>query len=126
MEKFIPRHKDDIASAQKLWEYDWDFIKPYVSELLPWMQDMNWPVAREIANFLRQYSSDLGKELVLVMRSNDDIWKYWCLRELIQHHPGLHADQHLLAEMTRISKRPSIGELEEGVKEAIDEILSGK
>jgi len=45
---------ESLETAEKLSGYSYDEIKPIVPELLTWIQDMNWPVARPVADYLGQ------------------------------------------------------------------------
>lgn len=47
--------------------------------LLEWLQDMNWPGAPEIAEYLSRFGKDLVEPLRVVLQSSDGIWKYWVL-----------------------------------------------
>ena len=56
-------------------------LKPYLTELLEWMQDMNWPGAFRIMDRLQKYSDDasfgsaVNACLAKARASGDEVWE---------------------------------------------------
>ena len=47
-------------------------------ELISWLQDMNWPGARLIANHLHGLPNpQIAEAIKMVLESNDEEWIYW-------------------------------------------------
>jgi hypothetical protein len=117
----VPKDKGDVETARALMKYSYSEVSDVVPELLEWIQDMNWPVASPTAEFLLTIEKDITTDIIRVMRSNDAVWKYWCLRVFGQ---SSDLDSELLEELRRIKANPNPGDVEEGVTEEIDIILS--
>lgn len=54
-------------------------VKVILSGLLEWLQDMNWPGAQQIAEFLRSIGSPVVPHIreILKQHPDDEIWIYW-------------------------------------------------
>lgn len=55
--------------------------------LLEWLQDYNWPGAKEIAAHLLQHADKLVAPIRDVLKSNDYIWIYWVLSLIVVNLP---------------------------------------
>ena len=55
--------------------------------LLEWLQDYNWPGAKEIAEFLIKYGDILIEPIRKILKSDDYIWIYWVLAILVSRLP---------------------------------------
>jgi hypothetical protein len=75
---------------------------------------------------LAPYLASLDKQIVphikMVMTSDDNIWKYWCLLEVVKK---LSSESILLLKDVLINLRdnPSIDEKDENLNQLADEIL---
>ncbi|MEO1013484.1 MAG: DUF5071 domain-containing protein, partial [Bacteroidota bacterium] len=58
IKELIPKDKLDIEMAEKLNQYPYEEIKPIIPDLLEWIKDMNWPVARTVAEYLISISEN--------------------------------------------------------------------
>lgn len=52
-------------------------------QLLEWLQDMNWPVARVLAPFFQSIGVDLAPYLRQVLQTQDEVWKYWVIQAVV-------------------------------------------
>ena len=52
MNELIPQNKYDLVSVGKLKEIPYPEYKSILKDLFTWIQDNNWPVAREIVPLL--------------------------------------------------------------------------
>lgn len=120
LEELIPKDKFDIATADKLKGYRFAEIKPIIPQLLEWIQDMNWPVAGPVSNYLESISGNLTPYIVEIFRSNDPTWKYWCLR-VFGHSNDI--DPALLQEIQKLKDYASKMDIDDGVLEEVNEIL---
>ena len=120
--KLLPRDKGDVETARKLFSYEYSEVRPIVPDLLEWLQDMNWPVAKPVSEYLESISEHITEEIISILQGDDDIWKYWCI-----HVFGLWSDKEIhpliLKEIKRIAENPSEGELREEVQEVAREYL---
>lgn len=125
---FVPKHKDDFQAVEFLRKTDFKRFKAHINELLSWIQDMNWPVAREIAEILSFHTNSIKKQIINIIKSDDDIWKYWCVRELLYFTKEKDLDCEIISELKRIVSYPTKGEVEEEVniiaKETLEKHLS--
>ncbi len=96
-------------------------IGPILPHLLTWLQDGNWPVSRPVERVLAGIGEPLVDPIRAVLRSTDDVWKYWVLARLVKDSPGLRAA--LDGELRRLAAAPSRGEREEAVDQVAREIL---
>jgi Domain of unknown function (DUF5071) len=120
LQELIPKGKHDMETARKLFEHSYSEVSPIVPQLLEWLQDGNWPVARLVADFLRTVQDEITDDIINVLKTNDDVWKYWCLHNFGYRASGI--DGRLLNEIKRIAASPSDSEIIEGVHEAAVEI----
>lgn len=60
-------------------------LKPYLIELLEWVQDINWPVALPIAERLADCGTEIVDPLEQILQSDDATWKYWVLSEIVHN-----------------------------------------
>jgi hypothetical protein len=119
-----PKDKFDFDTASQLRNYSYAEIKPIVPKLLEWIQDMNWPVARTVADYLESISENLADEILKVLKGNDDIWKWGCLRIYLRTIDKIN-DEGLLNGIKRIASHPTKGEIEEDVNELAIELVGG-
>ena len=56
-----------------------DALVPHIPELLTWLQDINWPIARPVAAALSRCGIALVEPVRSILLSDDDIWKTWIL-----------------------------------------------
>ncbi|GAA3406903.1 DUF5071 domain-containing protein [Paenibacillus hodogayensis] len=55
----IPKHKHDLENVRKIEQYSAVEIIETLPELFEWLQDINWPVAKELTRILPQYGDVL-------------------------------------------------------------------
>jgi len=104
----IPRDKHDVDRAAAVTHLGYPAIEPTIPELLEWMQDLNWPVARVLQAALAAIGRPLAPYLRPVLMSGDDIWKANVLAHVIAHSNALATE--LRIELERIAFQPSTGE----------------
>lgn len=79
LRQFIPQDKHDTENFQLLRNLGYPAIEPVLPELFEWIQDMNWPVAMEIAPFLAGLGTVVLPHVEKIFRSDDSVWKYWVI-----------------------------------------------
>lgn len=105
----IPKDKFDNSSIETLRTIDVDKATPILGSLLEWLQDLNWPVAKELIDVLPRFHVGLIPHIESVFSSNDDIWKYWTLR-LIKKFP-IETVNFLAPAIKRMAENPTAGEV---------------
>jgi hypothetical protein len=105
----VPTSKFDIAAAERAVALGWPGVKPVISELLEWIQDLNWPVAHTLAPFLASIGRPLAPYLRPIFEGDDEVWKYWVIDAVLANSPD-----ELVEEFTplriRIADHPTPGE----------------
>ena len=109
--ELVPQNKFDNMNMGLLKEIDTKEAAPILWELLQWLQDINWPVAKELMYVLPRFHSELVPHIKVVLNSSDDIWKCWVLC-LVKNFPK-ETVMLLEADIKRIVNCPADGELEE-------------
>jgi hypothetical protein len=120
IQELIPKHKGDHETADKLKNYTYDQIKAIVPDLLTWLQDMNWPVAGPVADYLETFTDNIGPDLVKILQGDDEVWKYW----IISRFGRLTKDEDVINEIKRIAFNPTKAETVDEVDEKAREILT--
>lgn len=107
----IPKHKFDQKVIGRLKTLSFEQLKPIIPDLLEWLQDMNWPIARPIADILKPFADRLTPEIIKILKTDDGMWKLWVLINLARNT----TDPLLLKEIERIAKFPFRYEIEDEV-----------
>jgi hypothetical protein len=118
----LPSDKFDFERVNKIKKSEKKDIIPLLPGLLEWIQDMNWPIAPEIAEILMTFPKEIVPHIRNVLSTDDDIWKFWCLEYLVKKFST--EDKELLkTELIRLSTTPTEGEMLEEVDLKAREIL---
>jgi len=124
----IPKNKFDnstIDELMKINEFEMELILP---ELINWIADFNWLIAKDMIKVLIKYPKILIPVIKksLDISQEDDILKYWILVKLIPELSKEH-QKMLLKDIERIYKEPTwrekIEEVQNEAKVLIDAIL---
>ena len=116
--KLIPKNKFDNSTLNELMKISECEMKLVLPELILWIADFNWPIAKDIIPVLIKYPKILIPVIKnsLNISQNDDILKYWILIKLIPELPVEY--QHmLLNDIERIYKTPTLSEKNENVQD---------
>lgn len=109
----VPRDKFDLAAAGAAANAGWPALEPVAGQLLEWVQDPNWPVARVLAPVLASVGAPLAPYVRQVLAGEDGAWKYHLIETVVIQSPELSAV--LLPELERIAFHPSPSESAEAV-----------
>ncbi|MEH7349612.1 DUF5071 domain-containing protein [Gottfriedia acidiceleris] len=118
----LPRDKFDFEKVNELKQSNKSDLIPLLPNLLEWIQDMNWPIAKEIAKLLLNFPSEIVPYIKNVLQSDDDIWKYWCLYELVMKFP-IESKILFKDEIEKLANSPTPDEKLEDLDEVALEIL---
>lgn len=122
LKRYLPRDKHDFERVTELEKLDKSKIILLIPQLLEWLQDINWPIAMDVAKLLLQYPKETIPHVKSVLTSNDDIWKEWCLRYFVKALPD-ELITNFKPDLIRISSNPTRGEVLEEVNETAQMIL---
>lgn len=109
----VPRDKFDLAAANAAAEAGWPTIEPQVEQLLLWIQDANWPVARILAPALAVVGAPLAPYVRHILVGEDETWKYHVIGAVVAQSPELVFA--LRPVLGRIANLPTPSERAEGV-----------
>lgn len=126
MRDLVPKDKFDDFNIGRLKQLTDKEIEPILPALLEWIQDCNWPIAKEVLPVLALHQSALVPFILSVLspEGKDDIWKYWiitCLMPLFSEENR----KPVLPSIKRIAERPTENEKLEEVQEAAIIFLQG-
>jgi Domain of unknown function (DUF5071) len=121
----VPNHKDDQDAINALANADEAQIILVVDALLEWLQDGNWPVSVPIGRILANHINGISYKIVDVLRGEDSIWKYFCMRLLLMNLNLRKIPNDIIFELKRLVLQPTDNDVVEGAAESAEEILSG-
>lgn len=119
----IPRTKMDYERVELLKSAPKEKVVPILPELLEWLQDMNWPIAKDIEDLVAKYEEYLLPHILAVLKTTDGSWKYFLLHGLINRLSNKNLSE-LKPELLRMRFKPTKDEEHEELNEIIDELLS--
>lgn len=117
--KLLPKNKTDVDTAQKVVESNYHDIEFILPHLMVWLQDMNWPVAQVLAPMFANIGKPLAPIIASILKSNDEIWKYWVLTTVVDVK-GLALANDLQNELHELL----LGDNSEGVPLIAERILN--
>ena len=120
--EYLPRDKHDSERVNQLKNLSREELVLLLPGLMEWIQDMNWPIAEEVAELLLTYPDEIVPLIKDVLVTNDDIWKYWCLIKLVKKLPK-DLKVQLKGDLIRLVESPTAGEKLEELDEISVEIL---
>jgi Domain of unknown function (DUF5071) len=120
----LPESKYDVSAAEALIACGYPSIQPVLPQLLEWIQDGNWPVARVLAPFLATVGADLVPHAQRILHADDDAWKYFLLQDVVAPSPELRA--LLRPELEHLAYAATPGEVAEGLPLVAEALLPKK
>ena len=79
----VPKDKFDYDTCEHLSRASDAQVNEHMLDLLEWLADMNWPVARPVLERLKTMGDDLIEPVRTVLKGHDLNWKYWMLASLL-------------------------------------------
>lgn len=119
IENLIPKDKFDIERAENLKNYSYLEIKSIVPELLEWIQDCNWSVAKPISEYLASIHENITFEILQILKTNDEVWKYWTILIFGE----ITNNKSIRDEIIRIAINPTENEVAEEVDKVANDII---
>jgi hypothetical protein len=109
----IPKHISDFETVERIKNTNIESIKLVLPQLFEWVEDINWPIAPELASILVKFDDLIIPFLIDLIRKPDG------LREITAYCymlPELNNKQLLLLseELNRVMNKPTAFEKEEG------------
>ncbi|MEK5233824.1 DUF5071 domain-containing protein [Lysinibacillus sp. FSL K6-0232] len=121
-DEYLPRNKHDFERVNQLKKLNRKELLPLLPGLLEWIQDMNWPIAEEVAELLLMFPNEIVLLIKVVLATNDNVWKHWCLEILVKRLPN-ELRKSFKGDLIRLIESPTAGEKLEELDEIAIEIL---
>lgn len=113
----IIKSKDDLEGVKQLKLMSKEEILHNKTELLRYLQDMNWPIAIEVAKVLQTYTNDLEDEIIRIVTGKDSEWKHWVTIHLLFYSKEKISDRLIKAMEYKVNN-PTDSEI---IDEYVDE-----
>ena len=121
----LPKDKYYISAMADIKKLKSSEISQIASPLLKWLADMNWPVAKPLAEELVFFHKELIPAIknILHKDNTNNIWKYWIISFLGNRFP-IESILLLKEELVEISRLTVKYEDDELLKEIVVEIIA--
>ena len=83
LRKLLPANKDDVAAIETIAGRGYPAVEPILLDLLQWIRDDSWPVAKPTREFLASIGGKLAPHLDEALGSRDTGLKTACLRHIV-------------------------------------------
>lgn len=105
----IPKDKFDNSTINQLCKLTDNEMQPIIFDLLEWLQDYNWPIARDILPIVVLHQNIAMPYILTILQGNDIMWKYWIIELVIPYliYPN---KQLVKSELERLSSLEIIDE----------------
>ena len=105
----LPKDKFDDSTMSELSQLTDEQIQPIILDLLEWLQDYNWPIAKKILPVLIEHQSVALPYISDILNGDDAMWKYWImtlfLPELTEMNQSIFvSDVKKLAELKGVDE----------------------
>jgi Domain of unknown function (DUF5071) len=117
----VPAHKHDLERAQAAVAAGYPAVASVLDDLLTWIQDINWPVARVLVPLLAGVGLPLAPYVQRILSSGDHVWKYNVIKFIIAESKVLR--QEFDAELRRLVASPTEIERKEELPEVARDAL---
>jgi hypothetical protein len=123
MKEYIPKTKDDLKAISILMQGTFEDVVMDIPVLLEYLQDLHWDVASGIGHYLAPHVNAIKVDLLGVLLSNDNQWKYGIIAGLIALAP-VRLDEEIVSALRRIKDYPTEGEVDEELDLVAAEVLN--
>lgn len=120
----VPKNKFDFSGIEELRKLSGEEIASVIPDLLAWMKDMNWPVAKEMPDLLAPHQEALIPHIIEILQpeQSECDWKTYIIWVLLPLLDEKYLSM-LKPSLERIVKEPTSGELDERTNVAAEDIL---
>ena len=112
----VPKSKFDNTNIFKLDRLSDTEIEPIIYELLEWLQDYNFPIAKDILPIILLHQNIAVPHIINVLEGNDVMWRYWIMYLVI---PNLLVTNKQLLR-TSLEKTAALTGDDEDIKELVE------
>ena len=86
--KLLPVNKDDVAAIEAITARGYPAVQPILRDLLKWIRQDSWPVAKPVREFLVTIGPRLAPQVREALGSHDGSLKAVVLRQIVSEWPG--------------------------------------
>lgn len=122
VKNLVPTGKADIERASAAVQAGYPMVGSILGELTEWLRDYNWPVAHVLAPFLASLGAPMVPHIRHVLRSNDDVWKYWMIALILPSLPESAAAE-FRPELQRLCDTPTGNERQQELDQQARNVL---
>ena len=121
----IPKDKFDTQAVVQATALGFPALNPILPDLLEWMQDLNWPVARDLAPVLARAGIEIVAPIKSIFAGDDLGWTYFLIMGLL---PYVSTEVWALLEgdLRRFAEHPTPEQKLEEVDEIATETLTAR
>lgn len=121
----IPKDKQDLLALERAQTIGFPSLNEVLPDMLEWLQDANWPVARPTASVLANAGTEIAPYINDILAGKDSIWKYWLIELLVQE---LSSDvlSELRHELQRLARQPTRNDKLEKVDTLAQHVLAAR
>jgi len=119
--ELVPEAKDETDKAKKLVALGYPAVAPVLGEILEWVEDANWPVAKVFIPFLVRIGTPLVPHVRYVLQSQDEQWKRVVLDNIVGESGDLA--HGLSVDLLRLINIPTNAEQTEGLHALAEELF---
>lgn len=88
LRKLLPVNKDDVAAIETITARGYPAVQPILLDLLKWIRDESWPVAKPTCEFLTAIGPRLAPQVREVLGGRSDSLKAVVLRQIVSGWPS--------------------------------------
>lgn len=118
----LPKNKFDLDAVTKLGLAGFPAIAPFLDDLVAWIADGNWPVAKPVADLLVSIGAGSIPALRQVLQGSDAIHQYFVLLLVVDRLPP-DAATLLRHDLKQIATSPTLEQVREHFSELAEGIL---
>ncbi|MDF1671643.1 MAG: DUF5071 domain-containing protein [Roseovarius sp.] len=125
IDECIPSNKHDLDALESAKAIGFPALNPRLPDLLEWLQDANWPVAKPTASVLSEAGSEITPHIKVILGGDDAIWKYWTIELLVRNlNPDVFND--LRSDLLHLASHPAASDKLEHVDTLAKQVLAGR
>jgi len=117
----LPVSKFETEKAARIASLGYPRVEPVMPQILEWLQDLNWPVARVFQPFAASIGAPLAPHVRSILRTDDGCWKRSVLSGVVAE--SFELATCLRPELERLAASPTAIEAQEKVDVLASEIL---
>ena len=121
----IPRNKHDLAALKRAQAIGFPALNTHLADLLEWLRDANWPVAKPTASVLLEAGNEIIPHIKVILNGDDAVWKYWTIELLVQN---VNSDvfSELRSDLLHVANQPTASEQLETVDALSKQVLASR